>query len=662
MIPTTAAPAALTSTGERLTPEHRGEVTVDVVVAVARDTGAGAARRCLEAILAGGQQTPFNVIVVSDASPEPDLARYLREIAARHAITLMDPPPASGRAAALNQAFALHPGRDKVVVQEDAVVAGDWLDRLARHADTGGIGVVGTFTNRAGVETYPLPRADNDLPDGCDIAGLDALFAHANAGQAHPLPAVHGPCLYFTRDCIAAVGAFDGAPLGSDHGIEIDFCLRAGAAGFRHLVAGDVFVGNMGRGASGAARLLAEQSLDTLAKLYPAWPPQEAALREHDPAQTFARRVDIARLALGPRHVVVFVSHPWGGGIRRYMNDLAALIQDRADVLYLEPAVDDTVKLHWPRVGEAFAAYFRVPDEMALLADVLKTIGVARLHFHHVHRLPREILGLPAAVGVPFDCTLHDYFSICPQYHLVTEDGRYCGEPDATGCAACLTRRPAQWGLDINAWRGMFERFLRGAERLIAPSNDAANRIRRYFPELEVNVWSHPEAAADAKARIARVVVLGNLSPAKGLNVVAACAEDAQKRALPLTFRVLGSTTEPIPQFPDVPLSIVGQYDDAKLAQLLAAEQADVLLFAAQVPETYAYTMTVALQSGLPIVASDLGAFTERLAGHPRAVTMPWDAPALAWNAALLTAAGASGRPPVPDDRQPVIPLRVAVP
>ena len=159
------------------------------------------------------------------------------------------------------------------------------------------------------------------------------------------------------------------------------------------------------------------------------------------------------------------------------------------------------------------------------------------------------------------------------------------------------------------------------------------------------------------------MVVLGNLSPGKGLNVVAACAEDAQRRALPLTFRVLGSTTEPMPQFPDVPLSIVGQYDDAKLAQLLAAEQADVMLFAAQVPETYAYTMTVALQSGVPIVASNLGAFTERLAGHPRAVTVPWNAPAQEWNAALLTAAGAGGRPPAPtDDRQVAIPLRVAVP
>jgi len=635
---------------------------VDIVVAVSRD--AGASRRCLESILAGGQQTPFHVVVVNDASPEPDLVRHVRELAARRAVTLIELPAPQGCAAALNQAFMLHRDRDKVVVQSDAIVTGDWLDRLARHAGARGVGVVGTFTNAAGVATYPVPRADNELPEGYDLAALDALFAHTNASQARAIPAVHGPCLYFRRDCIAAVGAFDGTPLGSDYGIEIDFCLRAGSAGFRHLLAGDIFVGRVERTSLGTAlaRELAERSRFALSKLYPTWAQQEADLRDNDPAQAFARRVDIVRLAQSPRSVLVFVSHPWGGGIRRYMNDLAALVADRAEVLYLEPAVDDVVKLHWPRAGEGFAAYFRFPEEMPLLAELLKTIGVARLHFHHVHRLPRAILELPAAVGVPFDCTLHDYFSICPQYHLVTEDGRYCGEPDAMGCAACLTRRPGQWGLDINAWRGTFARFLRGADRLIAPSNDVANRIRKYFPELEVKVWPHPDGVPDVKPRIARVVVLGNLSPGKGLNVVAACAEDAQKRALPLTFRVLGSTTEPVPQFPSVPLSIVGQYDDARLTQLLAAERPDVILFAAQVPETYAYTMTVALESGLPIVASALGAFPERLAGHPRAVTVPWNAHAPEWNAALLAAAGMGGRPTTADERLQAIALRVAVP
>ena len=87
-----------------------------------------------------------------------------------------------------------------------------------------------------------------------------------------------------------------------------------------------------------------------------------------------------------------------------------------------------------------------------------------------------------------------------------------------------------------------------------------------------------------------------------------------------------GSTTEPIPQAPDAPLTIYGQYVDSELPQLIAAEKPDVLLFAAQVPETYAYTLTVALQSGLPIVASALGGVSGALGRRARSTTVPWNA------------------------------------
>jgi glycosyltransferase involved in cell wall biosynthesis len=182
--------------------------------------------------------------------------------------------------------------------------------------------------------------------------------------------------------------------------------------------------------------------------------------------------------------------------------------------------------------------------------------------------------------------------------------------------------------------------LLRGADRVIAPSHDVERRIRRYFPDLSIQVWPHPEGVPSPPPRIARVGILGNLSPEKGLNVVAACAQDARARGLPLVFRLLGSTTEPIAQSPEVPLTIYGQYVDADLPGLIGAEKPDVILFPAQVPETYAYTLSVALASGLPIVASDLGAFTERLAGHPRSSTVTWNAPAAVWNEALLAAAG----------------------
>jgi len=251
---------------------------------------------------------------------------------------------------------------------------------------------------------------------------------------------------------------------------------------------------------------------------------------------------------------------------------------------------------------------------------------------------------LPRALGVPYDCTLHDYYAVCPQYQLVTAEGRYCGEPDERGCRACLLGRPARWGLDITAWRVLFGEFLAGAQRVIVPSQDAAKRIQRYFPNLPLQVWPHPEASivAPASAKrpqlgMLRILLLGGLSPAKGLRVAEACATDAQARALPLHFRVLGHTSEPILRAPDVPLSIAGQYRDADLRSLIELERAHAFFFPAQVPETYSYTLSIALQTGLPIFASDLGALPERLARYGEGYLLPWDAPATRWNDFILT-------------------------
>jgi GT2 family glycosyltransferase/glycosyltransferase involved in cell wall biosynthesis len=621
---------------------------VDVIVPVHR--GLEATRRCLESVLGASVRAAYELVVVDDATPEPELARYVRELARARRITLVEQPTHQGLAAAINRGVALHRERDVVVLHADAEVANDWLDRLSAHALERDVGAIAPMTSAYGTATYPLANAVNPLPPGETIETLDALFARANDGESAGLPALEGPCVYFRRECLSTVGAFDGGPLGSDYAVVTDFCLRAASAGFRNHLAGDVFVGHAGHVSFGAqADNLREHALHALDRLYPGYAVRRAEVMENDPGRPYARRVDLLRLAQSQKPTLVFVSHPWGGGIRRHMNDLAALIGERATVLFLEPAVDDTVKLYWPRAGEAFAAYFRMPFDLPKLAGTLKAIRVCRLHFHHVHKLPRAILDLPAAAGLPYDCTLHDYYAICPQYHLVDEHGRYCGEPDATGCAACLAKRPGQWGLDIGAWRAAFGKLLRGAERLIAPSGDVAQRIGRYFPDIAVNVWPHPEPPPPPAPRVLRVVVLGNLSPEKGLNVAAACAQDARERRLPLTFRVLGSTTEPVPQFPDAPLTIHGQYEEGELARLLAAEKADVIWFPAQVPETYSYTLSVALASGLPIVASALGALPERLAQHPRAATVPWNAPAREWNAALLAAGGLAERAASPE-------------
>ena len=74
---------------------------------------------------------------------------------------------------------------------------------------------------------------------------------------------------------------------------------------------------------------------------------------------------------------------------------------------------------------------------------------------------------------------------------------------------------------------------------------------------------------------------------------------------------------------------------------LIAAERPDVIWFPAQVPETYSYTLSVAIVAGLPSSLRHLGALPERLAGHPRVSLVPWNATPAEWNAALLAAGAA---------------------
>src|SRR6266853_476432 len=350
----------------RQTPVRREErMTIDVIVPVYR--GVEATRRCIESVLSGKQQTPFELIVVNDACPEPELIRWLREHAEHSRLTLIEQPLRQGFAAAVNRATTLHPERDVVILHSDAEVANDWLDRLVAHALSAlDIGTVVPFTNYGGIGGYPRTDVKNAMPAEQTLSSLDLLFRRANAGVSLTTPLARGPCVFLRRTCLDTVGPFDGSPLGSDYGAEQDFCLRASSAGFRHALAADVYVWHWGATAFGStdAQALAARAERALGKLYPHYPAQRAEFAARDPVRTFQRRVDLLRLAESPRQLLLFIAHGWGGGVRRHMDALAEMVSERCNVLLLQPGEGDTVKLSWSREGEGFAAYFALPAEL----------------------------------------------------------------------------------------------------------------------------------------------------------------------------------------------------------------------------------------------------------------------------------------------------------
>jgi O-antigen biosynthesis protein len=335
---------------------------------------------------------------------------------------------------------------------------------------------------------------------------------------------------------------------------------------------------------------------------------------------------------------VLFITHGWGGGVERHVRDLAELLHDRAEVFILRATQGGVLELDFSAADGVTRLSCTVGGastvRMPLWTDALRALQFDRVHLHHVHGWSDGLLELVKALKIPIDVTLHDYFAACPQYQLVNELGRYCGEPDTKGCDTCLQVRPPQWVGNITTWRTRFEQFLLAADRVIAPSSDVATRIARYFPRITVLTWAHPEREIDIP-RVVKVGILGGLSKSKGLDVVFDTAKVAQGEYPQLSFRVIGHSAEPLP----AGITATGTYDERALPRLLAEERVDVLWFPSQVPETFSFTLSAAIATGLPVVATNLGAFVERLAGRSRVRLLPHDASASQWIESLCAVA-----------------------
>ena len=102
----------------------------------------------------------------------------------------------------------------------------------------------------------------------------------------------------------------------------------------------------------------------------------------------------------------------------------------------------------------------------------------------------------------------------------------------------------------------------------------------------------------------------------------------AESRELPVDFVVVGFTTRPL--YNGCRAGVTGPYSRAELPNILVRERPDCFLFLPQIPETFSYTLSACLATGLPIVARSLGAFEERLENIARAHLLPADATAQA--------------------------------
>jgi GT2 family glycosyltransferase len=260
---------------------------IDVIIPAFR--GFPETRRCVESVLASRVAHAHEVIVVDDASPEPELSAWLRDLAAAGRFTLLVHARNAGFVASVNEAMRVHADRDVVLLNSDTEVAEGWLDRLADCAGRESrAGTVTPFTNNGSICSYPEMAKSNAMPPGTTVSALDAIFRSANRGAAVEILTAVGFCMFIRRSCLDEVGLFDEAAFGRGYGEEVDFCMRAARRGWRHLLAADVFVFHEGEVSfGGGAQSIRDEAQKIIDERYPEFQPRLKAFLASDPAHRF---------------------------------------------------------------------------------------------------------------------------------------------------------------------------------------------------------------------------------------------------------------------------------------------------------------------------------------------------------------------------------------
>jgi len=242
-----------------------------VVIVVPIFNAVALSERCIEAVLRW-TSAPARLVLIDDASTEPDVAPMLTRYASRSNVSIMRNTANIGYTRSSNLGIAAAGDADVVLLNSDTQVGPRWLDRFRAiaYADES-IGTVTAVSDNAGAFTVPELERYCAIPSAWTLEQTQRALLQRTACPTPQLPTGNGFCMYIKRAMIDAVGTLDADAFPFGYGEENDLCQRAERAGFRHVIAGDVLVAHARSASFGDARraALGAQGMAVLRQRYP---------------------------------------------------------------------------------------------------------------------------------------------------------------------------------------------------------------------------------------------------------------------------------------------------------------------------------------------------------------------------------------------------------
>lgn len=614
---------------------------IDVIIPVFK--GYKETLDCIWSVLDSGDNEILNLVVINDASPDARLTHSLRRLSQEKNFTLIENETNLGFVATANKGMKLHTDRDVVLLNSDTIVPHGWLKVLQQSAyASSNIATATPLSNRATIFSLPRANHDNEMPLGMTVDEVNAICANSNSGLVVDVPTGMGFCMYIRRQALAEVGYFDEAKWGAGYCEENDFSLRASNLGWRNVAACDLFVQHQGSVSFSTNKsALATENYKKLLNIHPEYQFKVDEFILSDPLASARCRVNVEFFKGLSSTYILFVSHSWGGGTEKAIQDLCNEYAKEGKVVLVLRSLENKMILSVATKGynKDIVSEYPTPDCL-LLAEHLNYLNISYVHFHHTIGFKKEIWKLPELLGVPYDVMLHDFYTVCPQINLIDRSGSYCEQPSIEGCEQCVSKKHPQpaaakflkeLGGSVDDWRKFHQSVLASARNVTVPSKNTYDHLRQYSLCKNISVVPHKEDKYEFFQREwngvkpYKIAVIGAIGEHKGSNLLLECAEYCMKKGIPIEFFVIGYTNNDSLFGALDNVHITGPYTKESLERIVISKECCASLFLSVWPETYSYTLSEALRLGLYPIVMDIGAPAERLRESGVGAIIPFD-------------------------------------
>ncbi|WP_151720669.1 glycosyltransferase [Gemmobacter serpentinus] len=580
-----------------------------------------------------------DILFIDDCSPDPRIAGILKAATKAHpSMRALKNTKNLGFSGTINRGIKETGAADVIMLNSDARVTPKWIEGLwtAAYSDQR-IATATAMSDRAGAFSAPQAGNENPLPPGVDEVTFARAFRRASLGLYPRVPTGNGFCMYVRRACIAEIGQLDHVAFPKGYGEENDFCMRAGRAGWQHVIDDRTYVFHDRSKSFGDSK--AELITAGRAIIDARYPDYQKAISVFGNSPTIA----LARMAgyrashdlmsgKAPATRVLFVIATQTGGTPQTNADLMRAFDGdiegwtlRCDSRMLELCRLDgdsiaVVAQHTleepvdPLTHHSFE-YERVVQGWLIAYD-FDLIHIRHLAWHSL-RLPAIARRLHMRTVFSF----HDFYMLSPTIKMIDDDGVFLGDsfgPEGREKRESLWPRgtqPDPTGPWLEFWRKRNEEALLQCDAFITTSDSARELILRHLPNLPAErfiVIPHGRDFAEfSRLRTPylrydeplRILLPGNINEAKGLHVVFDLLE--HDRAGRLEFHVLGNID--LRRHRGHPrLVLHGQYKRDEFASRVAALNVHAGAIFSIWDETYCHTLTELWSVGLPVVVFDM--------------------------------------------------------